>query len=161
MSSEKIIKEIKYELSEIENLLDLYKKELFELKGQPNLVELTALASVFHSFYTGAEKIFICIAKIVDKNIPHDINWHKTLLFQMTRENEYRKAILSDTTTDELLGYLSFRHFYRHSYSFRLKWSEMEHLVVSIQQTWEKFKSEILSFVKTLEDNSLLSNGFE
>ncbi len=49
---------------------------------------------------------------------------------------------------DELLGYLGFRHFYRHSYSSHLKWSEMEHLVIDIQQTWKKFEMEILSFVK-------------
>ncbi len=154
MSSEKIVKEIKFELNEIENLLDLYRDELFELNRPPNLVELTALAGVFQSFYTGIEKIFMSVARHIDKNIPQDINWHKTLLYQMTKENEFRKAVISGDTSDELLGYLGFRHFYRHSYSFRLSWSEMEHLVGKIQQTWDRFRSEIWSFINTLENKS-------
>ncbi len=53
MSIKKAVKEIKFELSEIESLFDLYKEELFELNREPNPVELTALASVLHSFYCG------------------------------------------------------------------------------------------------------------
>ncbi len=150
MSTKKIVEELEFELKEIDNLLDLYREELIELNREPNLVELIALAGVLHSFYCGAEKIFLIIAKRVDKKIPYDINWHKTLLYQMAKENEYRKAIISDTTADELLGYLGFRHFYRHSYSSHLKWSEMEHLVIHIQQTWEKFRTEISSFIKRI-----------
>lgn len=151
MLTKKIIDELEFELNEIDNLLDLYKEELFELNREPNLVELIALAGVLHSFYCGVEKIFLIIAKKIDKKIPYDINWHKTLLYQMSKVNEYRKAIISEASADELLGYLTFRHFYRHSYSSHLKWSEMEHLVIQIQQTWEKFEMEILSFMKDFE----------
>jgi hypothetical protein len=147
----KIIKDIKFELEEVESLFDLYRKELFELKGEPNLVELTAFASVLHSFYTGIEKIFSIIAKKVDKNMPYDINWHKTLLFQIAKENEYRAAVISDKTKDELSKYLIFRHFYRHSYSSRLKWEELKKLVIPIHQIWERFKSEISIFLEILE----------
>ena len=159
MSTKKIVEELEFELKEIDNLLDLYREELIELNREPNPVELIALAGVLHSFYSGAEKIFLIIAKRVDKKIPYDINWHKTLLYQMAKENEYRKAIISDTTADELLEYLGFRHFYRHSYSSHLKWSEMEHLVMHIKQTWEKFKTEILSFIKDWKLKNMGSAG--
>lgn len=152
MLIKKTVEEIEFEVDEINNLLDLYREELFELTREPNAVELIALAGVLHSFYCGVENIFLTIAKRVDKTIPDDINWHKTLLYQMTRENECREAIISNTTADELLGYLVFRHFYRHSYSTHLKWSEMEHLVIHIQQTWEKSKTEILSFIKKISN---------
>ncbi len=152
MSSEKFIKQIEFELEEMRNLLDLYKKELFELDREPNLVEITALAGVLHSFYSGIEKIFLIIAKKVDKKIPHDINWHKTLLFQMAKENDFRKAVISEIIKDRLSEYLAFRHFYRHSYTSRLKWKEMKDLVASIQQTWEKFASEISVFIKAIGD---------
>lgn len=154
MSTKKIVEDLEFELDEIDNLMDLYREELFELSREPNTVELIALAGVLHSFYCGVEKILLIVAKRVDKKIPYDINWHKTLLYQMAEENEYRKPIMSDISTDELLGYLGFRHFYRHSYSSHLKWSEMEHLVIHIQQTWENFKTEILSFIETIRDNS-------
>lgn len=148
----KAAKEIEFELDEIENLFDLYKEELFELNHEPNQVELTALASVLHSFYCGIEKIFLSIAKRIDKKIPHDLNWHKTLLFQMMKKNEFRGAVISDKTKEELSDYLAFRHLYRHSYSSRLKWREMKDLVTSIQQTWKKFRSEISLFMKALEN---------
>lgn len=47
---------------------------------------------------------------------------------------------------NELLKYLGFRHFFRHSYSFHLKWERMEELVNPIRTVWEKFKAEILAF---------------
>jgi hypothetical protein len=150
----KIIKDIKFELEEIEALFDLYSEELFELNREPKLVELTAFASVLHSFYTGMEKIFLIISKKVDKSTPYDINWHKTLLSQMAKENEYRDAVISDETRDRLSKYLIFRHFYRHSYSTRLKWEEMEKLVTPIHQVWEKFKSEVSTFLEILESKS-------
>jgi hypothetical protein len=39
VSINKAVKEIKFELDEIENLFDLYKEELFELNREPNPVE--------------------------------------------------------------------------------------------------------------------------
>lgn len=152
----KIVKDIKFELEEIEALFELYKEELLELNHEPNLVELTAFASVLHSFYTGIEKIFLIISKKVDKSTPYDINWHKTLLFQMAKENEYRGAVISDKTKDDLSKYLIFRHFYRHSYSSRLKWEELEKLVTPIHQVWDKFKLEVSSFLETLEGKTSL-----
>jgi hypothetical protein len=121
VSLDKTIKEIEFELNEIDTLLELYKNELFELNREPNLVELTALAGVLHSFYSGIERIFIIIAKNTDKKLPSDLNWHKALLLQMTKENKCRKPIISSKTKEILSEYLVFRHFYRHSYSFRLK----------------------------------------
>ncbi len=150
MLTKKVIEEINFELEEIESLFNLYKNELFEIEGEPNLLELTGMASVLHSFYCGIEKIFLSIAKNIDKNIPFDINWHKTLLFQMGEKNEHRGVVISDHTKIELSDYLTFRHFYRHSYSSHLEWKKMEILVTSIHGTWERFYSEISSFLKTL-----------
>jgi len=151
----RIVKDIKFELKEIEALFDLYKEELFELNREPNVVELTAFASVLHSFYTGIEKIFLIISKKVDKSTPYDINWHKTLLFQMAKENENRDAFITEKTRDELSKYLIFRHFYRHSYSSRLKWEEMKKLVIPIKQVWERFNSEVFIFLGVLETEFL------
>jgi hypothetical protein len=40
------------------------------MERSPNLVELTALASVLHTFYTGTEKTLLIIARNIDKKIP-------------------------------------------------------------------------------------------
>jgi uncharacterized protein YutE (UPF0331/DUF86 family) len=149
VSLEKAKEAVEFELEEIESLFDLYKEELFDLNKIPNLVELTAFASVLHSFYNGIENIFLTIAKNIDKNVPTDSNWHKDLLLQMTKENECRKPVLSKEMKDELKKYLTFRHFFRHSYSFTLEWKEVEKLVKPIHLVWERFKSEILSFLSS------------
>lgn len=149
MSLDKVKESIEFELEEIESLFQLYKKELFDLNLEqtPNLVELTAFASVLHSFYNGIENILLEIAKNIDNDTPSDSNWHRSLLLQMTEENKFRKPVLSEKIKNELKKYLTFRHFFRHSYSFHLEWEELEKLVKPIHKVWGRFKSEILSFL--------------
>ena len=146
MLPDRIKEDIEFELGEIDSLFQLYEKELLDMEKSLNLVELTALASVLHSFYNGIENTLLIIAKYIDKNIPSDFEWHKSLLEQMAKENKHRKAVLTDDTKNELLKYLGFRHFFRHSYSIHLKWERMEELVKSIRTVWEKFKAEISAF---------------
>jgi sugar-specific transcriptional regulator TrmB len=143
---DRIKEDIDFELGEIDLLIQLYEKELFDMEKSLNLVELTALAGVLHSFYNGIENTLLIIAKNIDKNIPSDFDWHKSLLEQMAKENNHRKAVLTIDTKNELLKYLGFRHFFRHSYSFHLKWERMEELVKPIRRVWEKFKAEISAF---------------
>ena len=147
MLPDRIREDIEFELGEIDLLFQLYKEELFDLKRTPNLVELTALASVLHSFYNGIEKTLLVIARNIDKDIPSDLNWHKSLLEQMATENRHRKAVLTDDMKNELLKYLGFRHFFRHSYSIHLKWERIEELVKSLSKVWKKFKAEISSLL--------------
>lgn len=142
-----IKKEIEFELGELDSLFSLYKKDLLEMDRTPSLIELTAMASVLHSFYSGVEKIFLVIAKKVDEAIPHDLNWHKSLLFQMAKETGKRKAVISEEMKDVLLKLLSFRHFYRHSYSSQLSWDKMESLIQSYTKNWEQFETEIYNFL--------------
>lgn len=146
MLPDRIKEDIEFELGEIDSLFQLYEKELLDMEKSLNLVELTALASVLHSFYNGIENTLLIIAKNIDKNTPSDLDWHKSLLEQMAKENKHRKAVLTDDTKNELLKYLGFRHFFRHSYSIHLKWERMEELVKSIRTVWEKFKAEISAF---------------
>ena len=96
MLPDRIREDIEFELGEIDLLLEMYRKELFDFEKSPNLVELTALGGVLHSFYNGIEKILLIISKNIDKAVPSDFNWHKTLIEQMTRENKHRKAVLTD-----------------------------------------------------------------
>jgi uncharacterized protein YutE (UPF0331/DUF86 family) len=144
---------IEFELAEIESLFQLYQEELFELDldQTPDLLELTAFASVLHSFYNGIENILLSIAKNIDKKVPSDPNWHKSLLSQMVKKNIARGPVLSEEMKNELKKYLTFRHFFRHAYSFHLEWEELEKLVKPICQVWGKFKSEISSFLSLME----------
>jgi hypothetical protein len=144
---EEIRDQIEFEIEEIESLFELYKEELSDIKQKPGLFELTAFAGILHSFYNGLEKVLLIIAKNIDKKLPTDSRWHKSLLEEMAKENESRSAVLSEEMKEQLLDYLGFRHFFRHAYSFHLEWEEMEILIKSMREVWQKFRSEILSFM--------------
>ena len=149
--SNKIISQIQFEVAQIDQLFIKYADLLdLILDNQPSLVEITALASVLHSFYTGVEKIFLSIAKGIDKDVPTTEQWHRTLLNRMAETTPHRQAVLTVATVDELSAYLSFRHFYRHSYSFYLDWDELEKLVVPLSQIWAETKAELSLFIATL-----------
>ncbi|MGE5343435.1 MAG: hypothetical protein ACM3SY_18355 [Candidatus Omnitrophota bacterium] len=147
MSPEEIREQIEFELEEIESLFELYKEELRNQERKPDLFKRTAYGGILHSFYNGIERIFLIIAKNIDKKIPTDSSWHKSLLLEMVKENQYRPAVLSEKLKDRLLDYLGFRHFFRHSYSIHLEWEEMEDLISSLRSVWIKFKVEILVFM--------------
>lgn len=148
MLPDTIIADIQFEISQIEKELSSYQS-LFELvqKRDPDLIELTALGAVLHSFYTGFEKILYMVAKQIDKNIPGGYNWHKELLFSSSKENSQRKKIISSESYDLLLEYLSFRHFFRHAYDFNLKWSKLKNLIFNLRSIWGKLKKDILLFI--------------
>ncbi len=61
---EKVISQIKFETGQIDLLFEAYADLLDRVqKRTPDLVEVTAVASVLHSFYNGLENIFLSIAK--------------------------------------------------------------------------------------------------
>jgi len=119
--------------------------------SEPDLIELTALASVLHSIYNGIEKIFVLIAKKVDKDLPEGKQWHKEILIKMTQAGLNRDAVISENLKEKLLPYLAFRHFYRHSYSYVLTWTELEKLVVAVFDVWEETKEELNAFMCKFE----------
>lgn len=84
MLPNEIRERIEFEIEEIESLFELYKEELFGIKQKPDLFVLTAFAGILHSFYNGLEKVLLIIAKTIDKKIPTDSSWHKSLLEKMT-----------------------------------------------------------------------------
>jgi hypothetical protein len=133
-------------------LLDSYQTLFSKVEeSSPDLVELAAFASILHSFYNGIENIFQIIIKKIDLEIVDDAQWHKEILRKMSEPNKKRDSVISISTMLLLSRYLSFRHFYRHSYSFYLNWIELEPLVKSLNKIWKNTTSEIKVFLTTLE----------
>ena len=143
MLPNKTIEKISFEIGEIDKLIEQSMPliSLCKIKT-PDFIEIMAAATVLHSFYNGIENIFVVIAKEVDKKIPDGQKWHKVLLEQM-QDN----GIISEEVLFEISKYLLFRHFFRHAYSFRLEWEEMNELVYEIENTWIKLKEELNKFI--------------
>lgn len=148
---EKTVSQVTFEIDQIDRLLAAYADLLEQAqRARPDLIQVTALASVSHSFYNGLENIFLIIAKSLDDNTPTGAQWHRDLLIQMTKADGKRAPVLSVETAQRLADYLGFRHVYRHSYSFFLNWDEMEKLVTPLTVVWGQVKSELQQFVANL-----------
>ncbi|OGG52761.1 MAG: hypothetical protein A3F84_10040 [Candidatus Handelsmanbacteria bacterium RIFCSPLOWO2_12_FULL_64_10] len=149
--AEKVVSQVTFELGQIDQLFAAYADLLERVRqDKPGLIEMTAMASVLHSFYNGIENIFLSIAKGLDQKVPTDSQWHRDLLVQMTQEMANRGRVISAELGQKLAGYLGFRHFYRHSYSFFLEWGEMEKLVIPLHEVWSQAKKELCEFLDSL-----------
>src|SRR4051812_7684446 len=128
---------IKLEIEQIDELFSVYADLLERARHEtPNLIEVTALASILHSFYHGLESIFLFVAKDLDQHTPTGSQSHRELLAQMTQPTLLRTRVLSPELIQSLAAYLNFRHFYRHSYSFFLDWAKFEGLISNLPETW-------------------------
>ena len=94
------------------------------------------------------ENIFEIIAKNIDGNVPNGNKSHQELLHQMASKNSIRNEILSEALYFKLREYATFRHFYRHAYSFQLNWEKMQPLVENINVVWNEVKLSLENFVK-------------
>lgn len=113
----------------------------------PDLFDMTILSSVLHSFYNGLENVFEIIAKNIDNNVPTGNKSHQELLHQMASENDVRDNIINEALYLSLREYATFRHFYRHAYSFQLNWEKMQPLVDNIHSIWKEVKQSLENFI--------------
>ena len=110
---------IKLEIEQIDKLLEKYEDLLRDcVDKKPDLVKMTAAASVLHSFYNGIEGVFLTISKRIDNLVPSGPQWHRDLLTSMAKDTGSRRAVITSELKNILADYLAFRHFYRHAYSF-------------------------------------------
>ena len=149
--TERVVSQVRFELAQIAQLLAAYA-DLFTRVQQrpPDLVEITAIASVLHSFYNGVENIFLSIAKGCDHQVPTGAQWHRDLLAHMMHGTEHRGRVISAALAQKLRNYLGFRHVYRHSYAFFLEWSELQELVTALPALWVHMQEELAIFLTTL-----------
>jgi len=147
-----VITNVTFEIAEIDRLLKTYEELLRrDQETTPTLVEVTAIGAVLHSFYNGLENIFTVIAKNLDGGMPTQAQWHRDLLNQMSQKTAQRNAVISVDLAERLTDDLSFRHFFRHSYSTVLEWDELKELVTNLLDVWQKTKSEVQNFLSNLK----------
>lgn len=144
-----LIKEqIEFKINDIDKLFfeyDLIFKKIE--KDIPDLFDMTILGSVLHSFYNGLENIFEIIAKNIDNSVPTGNKSHQELLHQMASENGMRNEIINEELYSKLKEYATFRHFYRHAYSFQLNWEKMKPLIYDVHSMWKKVKQSLQNFI--------------
>ncbi len=139
---------VEFEIQQIDLLLEKYRDLIESSKSrEPDLIQLTALASVTHSFYNGIENVFLLITKNTSGSLPPSDKWHRELLAAMSKKTSSREPVLSEEISIRIADYLAFRHFYRHSYSFHLDWNELRSLVSGIDDIWRDVRAEFRQFL--------------
>lgn len=112
-----------------------------------SIVELAAAATFLHNTYNGIENILKQILNAKKVEIPRSRNWHKELLNVSVSED-----IITQDLCDELYEYLTFRHFFVHSYGFMLEESHLQTLSENIPDVWSQFLKAIERCHPTLYD---------
>src|SRR3954453_20519081 len=133
--------QIAVEESQLERLLAIHQPLLERSRSQaPNDIELSALAALLHSFYTGIENLFRRIAIEIDGGIDKGEGWHRRLLVQMGISRDSRPSVVSGELLERLHSYPQFRPVFRSSYSFQLHWQTVQPLV----RDWEAQSDALL-----------------
>lgn len=150
--SGKLHKQIAVELQQLNHLLDVHRSLLDKSANEaPNEIEVSALATMLHSFYTGTENIFKRIVLESGGTMPSGETWHRELLDAMSDSNR-AGAVISTTLRDHLREHLRFRHVFRQAYSFQLRWDKMASLVLGCEVTLRLLESELGEWLRTIDE---------
>ncbi len=144
---DKVRRQVAFERQHLRRLLGTYDVLVRKCDtSPPDDFELSALAAMLHAFYNGIENIFKRIAEGLDGGLPATQFWHRSLLDTMSKPGTARPAVISPAMVDRLDAYLDFRHFFRHSYTFSLRWERMKDLVRECELTMEMLENELDRF---------------
>jgi len=146
----KLAKQISVEREQLNRLIEIHSRLIARCASKaPNDIELSALAALLHSFYSGVENIFKRVAVELDGEAPRGEAWHRQLLDAMSIPTRIRGAVISESLRDTLSEYLAFRHVFRQAYSFDLRWDKMSALVLNCEPTFRRLEAELEGFLKT------------
>jgi len=158
-------KEVNFEISEINKLFDEGKPllDLIKIKEEPDFIEKAAAGSFLHSFYNGVEKLAILIYKGINENIPNDLKWHKNLFENTFKPTRKYPVLFNNEYKIQLQDYMEFRHFFRHTYGYKINIKKLTPLILNAEELWEKIKNDINNFIKSLEikDNNNCRKGLK
>lgn len=141
--------QVNLELEQLDQLLATYGPLLRRSeRAVPDQVELAALAAMLHSYYNGVENLLKRIAFETGEGLPAGDVWHRRLLDQMAEPNDARPAVLTEALRTRLRWYLDFRHVFRHSYTFDLRWSKMRDLVAHCEETLTALRGSLTVFLE-------------
>jgi hypothetical protein len=147
---DRLRKQVAVECEQLNYLVEVHRPLLVKCATTaPNNIELSALAAMLHSFYTGIENIFKRVAVELDGAPPRGEYWHRELLDAMRHSSAVRPAVISAPLRDRLMEYLEFRHVFRQAYSFQLRWDKMSPLVLGCEETLRQLEAELDVFLRS------------
>ena len=145
-------KQIGVELEQLHKLIEVHRSLIDKCEtATPTDIELSALAAMLHSFYSGIENIFKRICIEPGETLPGGASWHRDLLDLMSAPSDLRSAVISPELKRRLEEYLKFRHFFRQAYSFQFDWAKVSSLVLGCEYVLRKLDHELETFLRAGE----------
>ena len=145
--------EIAVELESMEMIVD----ELVALKQdmahrKPTTREKTAAAAFLAQFYNGIENILKRIYRYSGVPVPTGESWHVELFQSFCSPTHPDLPQLFDQDLASALApYRRFRHVAFHSYGYQLEWTRMVTGVENVKNIFEKIKSNISDYLKSID----------
>jgi len=149
--NEALIIEVENELGHLRQLVDKLSNFLQNAPSEPDEIQIQGGAKYLHDFYNGVERIFERIAVRVDGDLPAGSNWHTLLLQRMGQPfGTRRPAVIERSMEVQLVEYLRFRHLFRHTYGYDLKWHRVRELSQEVSSVFRELKDQLRNFLSGL-----------
>jgi uncharacterized protein YutE (UPF0331/DUF86 family) len=133
------------QIEKIYDLLDSKHNSLLKKKVSPETVESSGYW--LHNLYCAYEDLFKIVSAFWENNIHNDGAFHKTLVRRMLLAIEgVRPSLISEESYRNLDELRSFRHVFRHAYSYGLDDERVLHLLSRAIKDKEIVLSDIQGF---------------
>ncbi len=138
-------------LSRLEKEFQEVRKKLELDADQVPVYDRGAIGYILHSFYNGCENIFRSIARFFENDVEPQ-TWHRNLLKRMKYEVEgFRPRVIDDSLFQLLDDFRSFRHKFRHSYSYELDWEKEKLVAAKLPAAYQSLRRQIEIFLKEID----------
>lgn len=143
--------EVKSELQRLTQVVREVDEFLQSAPSELGEVQVQGGAKYLHDFYNGVERIFERIAVRVDEDLPAGPNWHTLLLQRMRLPfGSRRPAVIERPLEVQLSEYLRFRHLFRHTYGYDLKWGRVRELSRKLPGLFRDLENQLNAFLSSL-----------
>jgi hypothetical protein len=109
-------------------------------------LRVDAAALRLQSLYTGIERCFLQVSRVLNGGTPDGGDWHRRLLERMGQPTEERPAVLREASIASLQELLRFRHLVRHLYAYELQPEPVERLRTLALTLWPEVRGELNAF---------------
>ena len=111
-----------------------------------------AAALRLQSLYTGIERCFVQIVRVLNGGPPDGADWHRRLLDRITVPTEVRPALLDAATAKGLAELMRFRHVVRHLYAYELEPDQVQRLLGRALDLWPAVDRHLAAFDAWLQE---------
>jgi hypothetical protein len=141
------LRDLALDLAVEERKLDALVDSLAALGGVAgDRLRIDAAALHLQSFFTGIERCFLQISRVLHGGTPDGQDWHRRLLERMGQPTEERPALLREASITSLQELLRFRQLVRHLYAYELQPEPVERLRTLALALWPEVRGELNVF---------------